>query len=458
MDADRRVIALARDMVAQAEKRLPYACATLFRNHGVEIRVDRKDEYVAATPSRAGFVLSLFNGEYFHEYATDQLETDRLSGFCRRAIAEVKPVDGRYAIDPGAVLQTEYETPQRISLESCSLAEKLDLMRYRRDRVLKETGIVNAQSGFFESHEEKTFVNRARCVHERIHRVSHILVGFANTPSGLKYEFLSRGGTGGMECIAVKDEEFAMVASRALELGSAQRIEPGFYDVIAAPEISGLIAHEAFGHGVETDMYLKNRARSRDYQQQLVGSPLVNIIDDPSLPGAFGSYYIDDEGEPARPTHIIKDGRYVMGLTDLYSHVVLGLPRTANGRRESFARKIYTRMSNTYFQPGTSSLEAMIASIENGVYLVRGMSGMEDPKGWGIQIIALYGMEIKQGRLTGRLLSPLGITGYVPDLLASVCMVGGDLNLDVGLCGKGHKEWVPVSSGGPHIKARVRLG
>jgi TldD protein len=83
---------------------------------------------------------------------------------------------------------------------------------------------------------------------------------------------------------------------------------------------------------------------------------------------------------------------------------------------------------------------------------------MEDPKGWGMQVTSHYGEEIRNGKLTGRLFAPVGITGYVPDILQSVSAVGDDFDLTGGTCGKGHKEWAPVSSGGPHLKLEARLG
>jgi TldD protein len=100
----------------------------------------------------------------------------------------------------------------------------------------------------------------------------------------------------------------------------------------------------------------------------------------------------------------------------------------------------------------------MIESVERGVYLNKTSSGMEDPKGWGMQVTSQYGEEIRNGKLTGRLFAPVGITGYVPDILQSVSAAGNDFALSGGTCGKGHKEWVPVSSGGPHLKLKARLG
>ena len=101
----------------------------------------------------------------------------------------------------------------------------------------------------------------------------------------------------------------------------------------------------------------------------------------------------------------------------------------------------------------------MIASIKYGFLLEEPTSGMEDPKNWGIQCMVNVAREIRDGKLTGKVFSPIVLTGYVPDLLKSVSMMGGKVELaGGGYCGKGYKEWVKVSDGGAYMKARIRLG
>jgi TldD protein len=114
-------------------------------------------------------------------------------------------------------------------------------------------------------------------------------------------------------------------------------------------------------------------------------------------------------------------------------------------------------MSNTYFESGDTKLSDLIGQVENGIYLDKFSSGMEDPKGWGIQVICHYGREIKNGILTERMFAPIGVTGYVPDMLESIVGVSDEIELDGGTCGKGHKEDVLASSGGPHLLMKARL-
>ena len=130
-----------------------------------------------------------------------------------------------------------------------------------------------------------------------------------------------------------------------------------------------------------------------------------------------------------------------------------------NGKRESFERKAYARMTNTIFDSGTDTFEDMLASVRYGFLLEGTESGMEDPKHWGIQCAVRSGREIKDGKLTGRIVSPVIMTGYVPDLLGNVTMVSKDrVVFGNGGCGKGYKEFVKVADGGPYLKTKARLG
>lgn len=266
----------------------------------------------------------------------------------------------------------------------------------------------------------------------------------------------SYGGKGLWEKM---DKALPDVVSGMEALLDASPMIPGEYDCVCTPEVTGMIVHEAFGHGVEEDMFVKDRALAKDFLGKYVASPLVTMRDGAASYPECGSYFFDDEGVEATDTVIIDKGVLVSGINDSLSAMKLGFPSTGNGRRESFERKAYTRMTNTYFEKGTSTPEEMIKSIKYGFLLENPFSGMEDPKNWGIQLMVNMAREIKDGKLTGKVFSPIVMTGYVPDLLKSISMVGDEIELcGSGFCGKGYKEWVKVSDGGPYIKAKIRLG
>jgi TldD protein len=323
----------------------------------------------------------------------------------------------------------------------------------------RDPRIVNAIVRYIELSEHSVFASQYADLAQRLQRVRIFLIVVVTGEDGqIQYNWENKSGGAGWEVLDFSDEEIQRVVESAIALLSAGRIEPGEYQIIAAPGVSGTICHESFGHGVETDMFLKQRARAAHFVDRPVGSSLVNILDDPSLPGEFGSYFFDDEGRIASPTQIVENGIFRRGITDFYSAAALDIPRSANGRRQDYSRKTYARMSNTYFDAGTSSLDDMLAQVDHGIYLDKWSSGMEDPQGWGIQVSCHYGHEIKGGKITDRVFAPIGISGYVPHVLQSITAVSNGLALDAGTCGKGHKEWVPVASGGPHLLLKARLG
>ena len=269
----------------------------------------------------------------------------------------------------------------------------------------------------------------------------------------------SVSGLCGPELFDRLESRLEKVAATGAELLDAGRIEPGEYEIITSPEVTGLIAHEAFGHGVEMDMFVKNRALGAQYLDKRVGSELCTMHEGALCAENVTSYAFDDEGTPAGDVTEIDRGILKTGICDALSALRLGVQPTGNGKRENFEHKVYTRMTNTMFDSGSDSLEDMIASIDHG-YLLEGMeSGMEDPKHWGIQCIIKMGREIRDGKLTGKVVAPIIMTGYVPDLLGGISMVSPHREVfGSGGCGKGYKEWVKVADGGPYLKTKARLG
>jgi len=271
--------------------------------------------------------------------------------------------------------------------------------------------------------------------------------------------FSAVSGRKGMALLEELEGLAGATADQALELLDAIPMPAGEYTVVLSPDMAGLLAHEAFGHGVETDMIVRGRAKARDYMGKRVASDRVSLYDGARSAEQTGSYHFDDEGTPGSSTLILDRGILVSGISDLLSARELGIPATGNGRRWSFERKAYARMTNTFFAPGASTREELIQGVAYGWLLDRPNSGMEDPKNWGIQLVALVGREIKDGKLTGRIASPVVCTGYVPEVLNAVDGVSETVELKGnGYCGKGHKEFVKVSSGGPWVRTKMRLG
>ncbi len=441
------------NLVASIERHAPYGSILLAARQGVRITIDHREERVTERPRTGGAVLSAFDGVTLHEEAVGGFDQAAVAQAARDLVNDQSFADG--SVDPGPPRSGDFST----DITPLSLQEKLDYVRdlQRRLRGLDER-IVNAQVNYFDDETNAVFRNRAADLAQRVQRLHLAVVVVVSGPSGVRYEYTSKSSAGNWDALLYSEADLQKAVESALALLDAGRIEPGEYPIVTAPSVTGVIAHESFGHGVETDMFLKERARAAHFIDRVVGSPLVNIYDDPSVAGAFGSYFFDDEGQLAAATPIVEQGIFKRGITDLYSATALNIPRSANGRRQDFSRKAYARMSNTFFAPGATPVNDLFAQVENGIYLEKVSSGMEDPQGWGIQVTCHYGREIKDGQVTDRIFAPIAITGYVPDVLQTVSAVGNDFVLDAGGCGKGHKEMVLVTSGGPHLLLKARLG
>ena len=404
-----------------------------------------------------GSVVRVRRGGLYSEYAFnlfDPAHPELTAAAARRALDEQFALleetggavyDTPVLPDEPCVLREEMETGRMP--EDCDLGALVESFSALSARGVEAGGhAIDCRLRAQSTHVSKMFLTAKRDMRQSYVYSEGMVLVIASKDGDVKFGYDSVSGREGPEIFDKLGEKVEKVAAIAEELLTAERI-------------SGLIAHEAFGHGVEMDMFVKNRALGARYIGKRVGSDLVTMHEGAKPEIQVASYAFDDEGVLAHDTVEIRNGILHTGVCDALAALRLGVEPTGNGKRENFEHKVYTRMTNTVFESGDSTLEEMIASVKYG-YLLAGMqSGMEDPKHWGIQCIIDRGYEIRDGALTGKVVSPIVMTGYVPDLLGSISMLSRDHELfGSGGCGKGHKEWVKVSDGGPYMKAKARLG
>jgi TldD protein len=411
-------------------------------------------------------VFTVHTGRTVVEAAVDELSEGALTAAADRAVAAALGLglDRRArAVDPGPALEARFAPVEAVPYDGVPLADKVARARRLREQAAALDGrVVNAIGLIGHTRSFEVFVNRAKRLVQDLTRTQAVVsVTCAQGGDGESHGAAltdGRARRAGWEAVDLPDDLVPRLVADCTRILGAPRLKPGYYDCVFSPEFAGIFAHEAFGHGTEADMFLKGRSRGQDYLGQPVAAPIVNMYDAPDLTGEAGGYFFDHEGQIATTTQIIEKGILVRAISDLASAHALGIPRTANGRRESFARKAYTRMSNTFFGTGDADFSDMLAGIRHGFYLERPSNGMEDPKSWGIQLEGHMASEIVDGKLTGRVFSPVIVTGYVPELLTSITMVGKHREITgLGMCGKGYKEWVKVTDGGPHLRLKARL-
>lgn len=246
-------------------------------------------------------------------------------------------------------------------------------------------------------------------------------------------------------------------AEEAIKMLKAKKCPSGYHTCITDPLISGLLAHEVMGHASEGDEIVKKRSFLSEVVGKQVASELVTMVDDGTVPGAYGSIPFDDEGTPSSRTTMIDHGVYKGYMHSLETAAEMGVPPTGNGRAESTSRRVFVRMTNTYFEAGDWKLEEMIEGVKFGVLTDRAISGMEDPVGGGFEAQVLRGFLIENGRITD-MLKGFAVTGKALEILKTTDAVGKEVSLDGGTCGKGIEDFVPVSSGGPHCRSKAILG
>ncbi|GAG60287.1 unnamed protein product [marine sediment metagenome] len=262
------------------------------------------------------------------------------------------------------------------------------------------------------------------------------------------------GGVGGYELVEGREKEAEKAARRAEDLLDAEPATGGRYTVIVDPKLSGVFAHEAFGHLSEADFLYENRRMQKIMRLgRIFGSSQLNIIDEPKIKGEGGYYLYDDEGVEAQKTYLIKEGKLVGRLHSRETAARMAEHPTGNARAISYGYPPIVRMSNTYIAPGDKSLEEMIAEVKEGIY-AKGFRGGQT----NLEMFTFSpeeGYLIRKGKL-GKKVRDLNLTGNIFTTLSNIEDIGNDLVFFTGPggCGKGAQSPLPVSTGSPHLKIR----
>ena len=226
------------------------------------------------------------------------------------------------------------------------------------------------------------------------------------------------GGLGGLECTDTSEAALKDMVEVAYALDKADYLEPGVYKVLTGPDVTGVIAHEAFGHTQEGDTcrYGRSCAPFKRDKKECLGNAEASIMNNAAVykmgdkkHGQNGSHFFDDEGFLAKE-HVILDKGYLGSpMNDLMSAWRTGSDRQSNGKRESWRRPIMARQTNTYFTPGNHTFDELLSMIDYGFVADQAHGGMEDPKGMRLTAGTEFLREVRDGAFTGRgFLRPTG--------------------------------------------------
>jgi len=263
------------------------------------------------------------------------------------------------------------------------------------------------------------------------------------------------GGRSGYEYFLSEDRamDYAREALRqALVNLEAVAAPAGTLPVVLGPGWSGVLLHEAVGHGLEGDFNRKGSSAYSGRIGQQVASSLCTIVDDGTLAGRRGSLSVDDEGTPTQCTTLIENGILKGYIQDKLNARLMGVAPTGNGRRQSYAHLPMPRMTNTYMLAGESDPEEIIRSVKKGIYCASLGGGQVDITSGKFVFSTSEAYLIEDGKITAPVKGAT-LIGNGPEVMNKVSMVGTDLELDsgVGTCGKDGQS-VPVGVGQPTLK------
>jgi len=342
------------------------------------------------------------------------------------------------------------KVPVKKDPSDLSLEEKVGLIREIEDAA-KVEGVSSTQAVYNEVSVKTTYSSSdGRDLELEETRVGFYITAVASRSGLYQAGMESKAGTCGLELFEeVNATDLARRAGEtAVALLDAKAPKGGSFPVIVDQELGGVFVHEAVGHATEADIVLEGGSILEGKIGEKIGSDLVTVKDDPSLP-LYGRYPFDDEGSSSGETILVEDG-----VLRSYLHTretagrLGGVPR--NARAQGCARPV-VRMSNTYTAPGKDGwkFEEILDEMRDGVYLLGSRGGQVSTAEGVFQFNAKRGYLVEGGEVTS-LLRDVSLSGHILEILARVKVVGNDLKFNSGRCGKSG-QLVPVSDGSPHL-------
>lgn len=268
----------------------------------------------------------------------------------------------------------------------------------------------------------------------------------------------ARDGGGGRYDLSYFDqpghtpEDYGREAARvAVLLQEAIAAPAGTFPVVLGAGDSGVLLHEAVGHGLEADFNRKKSSNYADRVGEEVASPLCTVVDEGVVPGSRGTINVDDEGNAPTRSVLIEGGRLRGYMQDRISTSHFAVSPTGNGRRESFRCAPMPRMTNTSLLPGEAEPEEILRSVKKGLYCKSYSGGQVNISNGDFVFCVTEGYLVEEGRIVAPV-KGVNLIGNGPDTLSKVTMVGNDFRRSDGkwTCGKDGQS-VPVGVGMPSV-------
>ena len=353
-----------------------------------------------------------------------------------RSVADVHPIK----INPSSA-QTKVKTD--ILKTACFSAKEHD------ERIAQVQGnLADVDHSIMVANSEGLFVE------DRHVRTRIAVTATASDGSENQSGFCAPGASLGLELFERYDprEVGAHAAAQAITNLGAGYCKAGQMTVAIENGFGGVIFHEACGHSLEATQVGVGMSEMCGKLGQKIANEKVTAIDDGTIPNAWGSVNIDDEGNPTRRNVLIENGVLKNYMIDRLGSRRMGMPMTGNSRRQGYTYEPTSRMTNTFIDNGPDKNEDIIASIEYGLYAKEMGGGSVNPLTGAFNFAVREGYMVRNGKIC-EAVRGASLIGTGSQILQDIDMVGQNLATGQGVCGSSSGN-VPTDVGQPLIRVK----
>jgi len=458
------VISLLRAVSDALDGRAEYYDVRVLHVTSTNLEVKKGDVTRAVAGKDAGACVRVLCKGAWGFASTPDIDETAIGEAAERALRTAKGIGEmtteKAGLAPVKAVTDDVTVPMKKSFIDEPIEEKLALLQSTHDAVKQYDFVFNDLISYKDTYTVEEFnSSEGTSLITRAPRVYWALELIGRKDSQIQSVRRRIGATAGLE--AFDDDAQLRQADAAtaslVSLLNGKSPPSGPMPVVADPDLAGVFAHEAVGHASEADLVATGNSCFGGRLGEQIGSEIVTIRDDATVPGAYGSLVYDDEGVRAGNKLLIRQGILNDFILGRETAAKLGMTPNGGSRAESYHGRPLVRMSNTYIEAGDRTLKELLEGIELGVYAKGTRGGQVNTAQGFFQFNAQESYLIEHGEIT-KPLRDVSLSGRTLDTLKLIDGVGNDRDLHgVGICGKG--QWVPVGDGGPHIRiARCVVG
>ncbi len=334
--------------------------------------------------------------------------------------------------------------------------EKLDLLRRAYEAAKGYSNEISQVYVTYFDEDQKVLVanSEGTFVEDERIRTRFSIESIASKDNEMQTGRVAPGKASGFEFYDEIDvAEYAKEASRmAVTMLHADLCPSGKIPVVIDNRFGGVIFHEACGHGLEASSVARKSSVFADKIGEQVASEVVTAIDDGTIPNAWGSANIDDEGTRTQKNILIENGILKGYMIDRLNARRMEMDITGSSRRQSYKFAPTSRMTNTFIAAGKSTPEEIIANTEFGLFAKEMGGGSVNPATGDFNFAVMEGYLIKNGQITTPVRGAT-LIGNGPNILKKIDMVGNNLGYGQGMCGASSGS-IPTDVGQPTLRVQ----